>query len=76
MIFATPAGVTNQRAEGWIQELHKELGLELVILSREDLLSRLSGARERTGPPITPRLRRIKDAGVCRLVRRSGPCGA
>jgi hypothetical protein len=41
MIFATPAGVTNQRAEGWIQELHKELGLELVILSREDLLSRL-----------------------------------
>jgi HEAT repeat protein len=41
MIFATPAGVSNQRAEGWIQELHKELGLELVILSREDLLSRL-----------------------------------
>ena len=41
MIFATPAGVSNQRAEGWIQELEKELGLELVILSREDLVSRL-----------------------------------
>jgi hypothetical protein len=41
MIFATPAGVSNQRGEGWIQELRKELGLELVIISREDLLSRL-----------------------------------
>jgi hypothetical protein len=41
MIFATPASVSNQRGEGWIQELEKELGLELVILSREDLVSRL-----------------------------------
>jgi hypothetical protein len=41
MIFATPAGVSGQRAEGWIQTLHKELGIELVVLSREDLLSRL-----------------------------------
>jgi hypothetical protein len=33
--------VSNQRGEGWIQKLKKELGIELSILSREDLLSRL-----------------------------------
>jgi hypothetical protein len=41
MIFATPASVTNQRSEGWIQKLRNEVGLELVILPREDLVSRL-----------------------------------
>jgi hypothetical protein len=41
MIFATPVGVSNQRGEGWIQKLNNELGIELTILSREDLLSRL-----------------------------------
>jgi hypothetical protein len=76
MIFATPEGVSNQRAEGWIQKLHRELGLELVIPLPRRLALAASGARERTGPPITPRLCRVKDAGVCRLVRRGGPCGA
>lgn len=41
MVFATPESVTNQRSEGWIQKLQNEVGLELVVLSREDLLSRL-----------------------------------
>jgi len=41
LIFATPAGVTNQLAAGWIEQIKEEFGLELIVFSREDLISRL-----------------------------------
>ena len=41
LIFATSAGVTNQLAAGWIEQIKEEFGLELIVISREDLISRL-----------------------------------
>ncbi len=41
LIFATPAAVTNQLAAGWIEQIKEEFGIELIVISREDLISRL-----------------------------------
>src|SRR5215471_12966720 len=41
LIFATPRKVTNAAAKPWKQRIQKELGLELVVMSREEIITAL-----------------------------------
>lgn len=41
LIFATPAKVTNQRAAKWATEILRQFGFELVVMSREDIITSL-----------------------------------
>jgi hypothetical protein len=41
LIFATPRKVTNTAMEPWKGKLQKDLGLELVLMSREEIISAL-----------------------------------
>ena len=41
LIFATPRKVTNSTIEGWVEEIRKECGLELVVMPREDIITSL-----------------------------------
>jgi hypothetical protein len=41
LIFATPHAVTNHTAGAWAEEIKKEFGYELLIMTREDLITSL-----------------------------------
>lgn len=41
LIFATPHKVTNQQAESWKETIGKDCGIELQIISREDIITDL-----------------------------------
>jgi hypothetical protein len=41
LLFATPRSVSNQLQKGWKEELKNATGLNLIVFSREDLISRL-----------------------------------
>jgi len=41
LIFATAAKVTNHRAEQWVEEFRERFALELIVVSREDLVTSL-----------------------------------
>jgi hypothetical protein len=41
MIFATPSPVTNEVGEQWVEEIKKEFGFDLAIMSREDIITSL-----------------------------------
>jgi hypothetical protein len=40
-IFATPKSVTNHTAKGWADEIRKTFGYQLVVMSREDIITSL-----------------------------------
>ena len=41
LIFSTPQKVTNQKAKGWADEIRKTFGYELIVISREDIITSL-----------------------------------
>src|SRR5205809_7320091 len=41
LIFATPHEVTKHKEKQWAKDLSKDLGLDLVVMSREDLATSL-----------------------------------
>lgn len=41
LIFATPQPVTNYTAKGWAEEIRKRFGYELLVISREDIITSL-----------------------------------
>lgn len=41
LIFATPQPVTNHTAKGWADEIRKTFGYELLVMSREDIITSL-----------------------------------
>jgi hypothetical protein len=41
LIFATPVKITNQTAQGWIDKLREKFGFELVLVTREDIVTSL-----------------------------------
>jgi hypothetical protein len=42
VIFVTPQKITASTAKDWAEELRKEFGLELYVMSREDIITSLS----------------------------------
>jgi len=41
LIFATPRKVTNPTIQGWAEEIRTEFGYELVVMTREDIITSL-----------------------------------
>src|SRR6266446_5303532 len=41
IVFATPDRVTNQTGEAWAEEIEKDFGYELGVMSREDFITSL-----------------------------------
>ena len=41
LIFATPQQVTNAKMRPWVDEIRKEFGYELIVVSREDIITSL-----------------------------------
>src|SRR2546422_3729307 len=41
LLFATPRAVTTQMSATWVKTIHEAHGIELVVLSREDILTEL-----------------------------------
>lgn len=59
LIFATPCPVTQQTAMGWAEAVREEYGIELIVVSREDIVTDLmlpsnaSICRNHLGIPVT-----------------------
>jgi hypothetical protein len=59
LVFATAAGVTNTTAQNWATEIRKEFDYELVVMSREDIVTSLQNpanlalCRTHLGIPVT-----------------------
>ncbi len=41
IIFATPSPVSNEKGQRWVEEIKKEFGFDLAIMSREDIVTSL-----------------------------------
>jgi NACHT C-terminal Alpha/Beta 2 len=41
LIFATPAAVSNEKGEAWAAKIQREFGYQLVIMSRQDIVTSL-----------------------------------
>jgi hypothetical protein len=41
LVFATPSGVTNTIGESWAAAIRKDFGYELIMMSREDIITSL-----------------------------------
>jgi hypothetical protein len=59
LVFSTPERVSNTRAQGWAEEIKKEFGYDLIVVSREDIItslmdsSNLALCRTHLGLPVT-----------------------
>jgi hypothetical protein len=72
--FATAGRVTNHRAKQWAENLQKDFGLELIVVSREDLVTSLLdpanvdvcrsqlGIHVEVSPAIAPVVERARQA--------------
>jgi hypothetical protein len=60
LIFATPERLSNTASQGWAEEVKKAFGYELVVVSREDIVtslldpSNLALCRNHLGLSVTP----------------------
>ena len=59
LVFSTPERVSNTMAQGWAEEIKKEFGCDLIVVSREDIVaslmdpSNLALCRTHLGLPVT-----------------------
>jgi hypothetical protein len=74
LVFSTPEPVTNTMAQGWAKEIKEKFGYDLIVMSREDIVTSLMDpsnvalCRTHLGLPVTieasmvTQLQQIRDA--------------